>query len=325
MSTHVFKVDEADQRRRLDVYLAQHLAQAPSRNFVKKLLEADCVLVNQKAVKAHYKVHQGDEVSVRIPEESLSPPDIEAQDIPLNIFYEDDFLLAVNKPAGMLVHPAHGCYSGTLVNALLFHCDHLSDVNTSFRPGIVHRLDKETSGLLLVAKDNATHTHLARQFQEHQVKKHYAALVAGEVEFDEGVIDAPVARHLYQREKQDVAYTPGAKEAVTFYKVVKRYHGVSLVHLFPKTGRTHQLRVHMSHKGHPILGDEKYGRKGSFPRLALHAQGIGFRHPHYGCFLEFLCKTPREFLEKVDLETGDFRMSSNPIVPDGCNLKNGFD
>ncbi|OGX38188.1 MAG: hypothetical protein A3G91_00045 [Omnitrophica WOR_2 bacterium RIFCSPLOWO2_12_FULL_50_9] len=301
MSTHVLKVDAENHHKRLDAYLAQHLAQAPSRSFVKKLIEADCVLVNRKTVKAHYNVHEGDEVHVRIPDELLPPQDIEAQDIPLDIFYEDDFLLAVNKAAGMLVHPAQGCYSGTLVNALLFHCDRLSDVNTSFRPGIVHRLDQETSGLLLVAKDNVTHAHLARQFQEHQVKKHYTALVAGEVEFDEGVIDAPLGRHVYQRGKQDVVYTEGAKEAVTFYKVVKRHHGVSLVHLFPRTGRTHQLRVHMSHEGHPILGDEKYGRKGSFPRLALHAQGIGFRHPHYGCFLEFLCKMPREFLEKVDI------------------------
>ena len=201
----------------------------------------------------------------------------------------------------MLVHPAQGIYSGTLVNALLFHCRQLSDFNGSSRPGIVHRLDKETSGLMIAVKDNQTHAQLARQFQKHKVKKQYVALVEGEVEFDEGIIDAPLGRHPVHHDLRDVQYNDAAKNAVTFYRVIKRHKGVTLLSLFPKTGRTHQLRVHMNHIHHPILGDAKYGRKGSFPRLALHARAIGFEHPHWKCFLEFSCRPPREFLQKVGL------------------------
>ena len=153
---------------------------------------------------------------------------------------------------------------------------------------LVHRLDKETSGLMLAVKDNQTHAQLARQFQKHKVKKQYIALVEGEVEFDEGIIDAPLGRHSVRHDLRDVQYDDAAKDAVTFYRVIKRHKGVTLVSLFPKTGRTHQLRVHMNHIHHPILGDTKYGRKESFPRLALHAQAIGFEHPHWKCFLEYI-------------------------------------
>ncbi|MBI5149879.1 MAG: RluA family pseudouridine synthase [Candidatus Omnitrophica bacterium] len=322
MSITTLKVEPEHHHERLDVYLTQALVDVPSRSFVQKLLGKGCVRVNQKEAKAHYKVQQADVISVDIPAGALEPQPIEPENIPLDIFYEDESLLVVNKPCGMMVHPAQGHNSGTLVNALLFHCRQLSDfngltrpdssgglltidpersrrVNTAVRPGIVHRLDKETSGLLVVAKDNATHAQLASQFQKHRVKKHYVALVEGEVEFDEGIIDAPLGRHAVHHDLRDIRYDDSAKEAVTFYRVIKRHQGVTLISLFPKTGRTHQLRVHMDHIGHPILGDDKYGRKTNFPRLALHAQSLGFQHPARKCFMEFSCRTPREFLEKV--------------------------
>ncbi len=301
MSTYALKVEPEHDRERLDVYLTQALPDIPSRSFVQKLLEAGAVSVNKEKVKAHYKVHVGDNINVDVAQELLDPHPILSEKIPLDIFYEDEFLLVINKPAGMLVHPAQGIYSGTLVNALLFHCRQLSDFNMALRPGIVHRLDKETSGLMIAVKDNQTHAQLARQFQKHKVKKQYVALVDGEVEFDEGIIDAPLGRHSIHHDLRDVQYDDAAKEAVTLYRVIKRHKGVTLIALFPKTGRTHQLRVHMNHIHHPILGDAKYGRKGSFSRLALHAQAIGFEHPHWKCFLEFSCRPPKEFLQKVGL------------------------
>ncbi len=324
MSTYALKVDPEHDQERLDVYLTQALPDIPSRSFVQKLLEAGSVLVNKKQAKAHYKVRVGDNINVDVAAELLDPHPILPEDIPLDIFYEDEFLLVINKPAGMLVHPAQGVYSGTLVNALLFHCAQLSDfngstrphssgglltinpergrrVNTALRPGIVHRLDKETSGLMIAVKDNQTHAQLARQFQKHIVKKQYIALVDGEVEFDEGIVDAPLGRHSIHHDLRGVQYDDAAKDAVTFYRVIRRHNGVTLVSLFPKTGRTHQLRVHMNHIHHSILGDAKYGRKGSFPRLALHAQAVGFQHPHWKCFVEFSCRPPKEFLQKVGL------------------------
>jgi 23S rRNA pseudouridine1911/1915/1917 synthase len=169
------------------------------------------------------------------------------------------------------------------------------------RPGIVHRLDRETSGLLLVAKDNITHTKLAKQFQRRTIKKRYSALVEGEIEFDEGVIHEPIGRHPLHREKKAVQFDERAKDSKTFYHVIKRNNGVTLVSLCPETGRTHQLRVHMSYLGHPILGDEKYGRKKSFHRLALHAQEIGFHHPKTKQYIKFSLRTPKEFLDRVGL------------------------
>lgn len=301
MSIYALKVEPEHDRERLDVYLTRALPDVPSRSFVQKLLEAGAVLVNKEKVKARYKVRAGDDVQVDVAQELFDPHPVAPENIPLDIFYEDEFLLVINKPAGMLVHPAQGIYSGTLVNALLFHCRQLSDFNTALRPGIVHRLDKETSGLMIAVKDNQTHAQLARQFQKHKVKKQYIALTEGEVEFDEGVIDAPLGRHPVHHDLRDVRYDDAAKEAVTFYRVIKRHKGVTLVSLFPKTGRTHQLRVHMAHIHHPILGDAKYGRKGNFPRLALHAQAVGFEHPRWKCFLEFSCRPPVEFLQKAGL------------------------
>jgi len=299
MPTHSLKVGEEHDRVRLDVFLTQVLPDGPSRTFVQKLINFGHVLVNEAAVKAHHKVAAGDDVHVDIPEDFLTPQYAEPEDIPLDIFYEDDYLMAVNKPRGMTVHPAQGCYTGTLVNALLHHSVQLSQVNDRMRPGIVHRLDKETSGLMLVAKDNITHTKLAKQFKRHEVKKQYIALVEGAIEFDEGIVNAPIGRHPLHREKKAVQFDEAAKDSMTLYRVIKRHKGVTLVALFPKTGRMHQLRVHMSHLGHPILGDDKYGKKKSFPRLALHAQAIGFCHPRTKTYLELFAKAPKEFLTKA--------------------------
>lgn len=293
-------IDSENNGLRLDIYLTQHLEDIPSRSFIKKLIDASCIQVNGKVViKPGHKVHTGDKIDVTIPDSFLEPDNLEPENIPLDIFYEDDDLVIINKPIGIVVHPAKGNYTGTLANALKYHFENLSDFNSDFRPGIVHRLDEETSGLLLVAKDNITHTKLAKQFQRHEIQKRYVALVEGNVEFDEGVIDAPLGRHPKHHEKRDVQYTDEAKEAITYYQVLKRANGATLIALFPQTGRTHQLRVHMAHLGHPILGDSKYGKKSNFPRMALHAQSIGFTHPRTKTYFEFFSKTPPEFLEKV--------------------------
>ena len=300
MAIHVLKVKEDSANIRLDVFLTQHLTDVPSRTFIKKLIENGHVKVNEKLAKAHYKIESGDEVFVDVSDDFLKPQYIAPEKIPLDVFYEDEYLIVINKPIGMTVHPANGCYTGTLVNALLNYSVNLSDANSEMRPGIVHRLDKETSGLIVIAKDNITHTKIAKQFQRHAINKKYIALVEGEVEYDEGKIDAPLGKHPKYHEKRSVQYDDSAKNSVTIYKVIKRHKGVTLVSLMPKTGRTHQLRVHMAHIGHPILGDDKYGKKSNFPRLALHAESIGFQHPITKHYVEFSSVPPKEFLEKVN-------------------------
>lgn len=302
MPVYRLKVDADNNHERLDVYLTGRLPDVPSRNFIKKLIDNGHVKINEAVSKAHHKVAAGEDILVEVPDDFLTPQYIEPENIPLDVFYEDQFIMVVNKPTGMLVHPAQGCYTGTLVNALLYRAVHLSDVNDKMRPGIVHRLDQETSGLILVAKDNITHTRLAKQFKRREVKKKYMALVQGEIEFDEGVVDVPIGRNFKHRDKKDVVFDEEAKDAVTRYKVIKRHHNMTLVALFPKTGRTHQLRVHMKYLGHPILGDSKYGKQSTFPRLALHAQAVGFKHPMTKRYIEFSTRVPAEFLEKVNLK-----------------------
>lgn len=299
MLTHSLVVAPEFNNVRLDVFLTQNLENVPSRTYVKKLIEAGQVMIDNEILKANYKVSEGETVEVILESPLGEDPNIDPEDIPLDIFYEDEHLLIVNKPIGMMVHPATGIYTGTLVNALLYHCKNLSDANSAERAGIVHRLDKETSGLMIVAKDNQTHVRLGRQFEKHQIRKRYVALVEGRVEFDQGVIEAALGRHPVHREKKAVSFDEAAKEAVTYYEVLKRTEDATLIALFPKTGRTHQLRVHMAHLRHPILGDDKYGRKATFARLALHAQSIGFVHPITKQWLEFSAKIPKEFLERV--------------------------
>ncbi len=307
MVVETLRVRADGMSQRLDIFVAKNFPRIPSRTFAQRLIDAQQVLVNGKNEKCGYKVELDDEIVVDL---ALSEGGqaVAAENIPLNIFYEDQWLLIVNKPIGMLVHPVHGHHGGTLVNALMHHCRNLSDVNLSddeddpfdaalIRPGIVHRLDRETSGLLVVAKDNHTHVHLAKAFERRQVKKKYLALVKGRIEFDEGVIDAALGRHPHHRDKKAVVRDETGKAAVTLYRVVKRFGDkATLVSLFPKSGRTHQLRVHMAHLGHPILGDEKYGEAKSFSRMALHAQSLGFYHPHLKDSVEFSTAVPSEFL-----------------------------
>lgn len=297
MSTTYLKVSESDHHTRLDVFLTEHTDSDFSRSFIKKLIVQSHVKVNEEVVKPNYLVCQGDDVAITIPTNFAMPSYAEPEDIPLNIFYENERFLVVHKPIGMLVHPASGRHSGTLVNALRHHQIQLSDFNSDqLRPGIVHRLDEDTSGLMIIAKDNITHTKLAKQFQKRLVRKRYVAVVNGYVDFDEGVIDAPIGQHPKHRDKKAVRFDESARESKTVYKVLNRANGVTLIALFPRTGRTHQLRVHMKYLGHPILGDSKYGKRSSFSRLALHAQAIGFRHPDTKKWVEFYSRIPQEFL-----------------------------
>jgi len=290
-------VQEEYKDLRLDVYLANAMPEVPSRMFIKKMIEAGQVKVNGHPEKSKYKVAAGDQIEADINEEDFAPKDILAEKMELNIFYEDDDLVVINKPEGLTVHPASGSQSGTLVNGLMYRYQELSDVNGPVRPGIVHRLDRDTSGLILIAKTNVAHARLGRQFEKHTIMKRYVARVQGKVQFDQGIIDVPLEQHKKYHDQRQVASEGRGKAAITLYQVLKRFPKSTLIALYPQTGRTHQLRVHMKHLGHPILGDEKYGRKESFPRLALHAQSIGFIHPITKAPIEFSCPTPKEFLE----------------------------
>ena len=292
-----FHVEEAYEGLRLDVYLTQLIENIPSRSFVEKLIDQGAVTIKNKKVKTNYKVTTNDEIIVDVDPSAWAKQDIKPEKIALNIFYEDADIAVINKPIGLTVHPATGDKGGTLVNALVYHFNELSDVNGDVRPGIVHRLDKDTSGLLLVAKTNVAHARLGRQFEKHTIYKRYVAVVQGKVQFDQGVIDIQIKRHVkYHDQRQVVKDGEEGKEAVTMYQVIKRGDKSTLIGLYPQTGRTHQLRVHMKHLGHPILGDDKYGRRESFSRLALHAQAIGFIHPTTKQYMEFACAIPKEFL-----------------------------
>lgn len=290
MEKQTFSVNQEAAQTRVDVFLTQQL-EGFSRTAIQKLIIEGRVGVNAKPIKPHHCLRAGDEVSIELPvkqESSLS-----AENIVLDIVYEDEDVIVINKPSGMVVHPGAGNTTGTLVNALLSHTKELSSINKE-RPGIVHRLDKETSGLLVVAKNNPTHLALAKQFRKHSIKRRYIALVQGQVTFKEGVIDAPIGRHPFQKKKMAVSFDSRTKEAQTNYRVLKRFPAFSLVELFPKTGRTHQLRVHLAYLEHPILGDSKYGNKDDFPRLALHAKDLGFFHPRKKEFVEFTSEVPLE-------------------------------
>lgn len=293
---HTHTVEEEYKDLRLDVYLANAIPEVPSRMFIKRMIEAGHVTVNGRREKVKYKVAAGDRIEADVNEEDFAPKDIPAEKMDLDIFYEDDDLAVINKPEGLTVHPASGSQSGTLVNGLMYRYKELSDVNGPVRPGIVHRLDRDTSGLILIAKTNVAHARLGRQFEKHTIIKRYVARVQGKVQFDQGVIEVPLERHKKYHDMRQVARGEGGKSAVTLYQVLKRFPKSTLVALFPQTGRTHQLRVHMVHLGHPILGDEKYGSKENFPRLALHAQSIAFLHPITKAYIEFSCPTPQEFL-----------------------------
>ena len=293
--THTVQEEYKDLR--LDVYLANAIPEVPSRMFIKKMIEAGQVKVNGQQTKVKYKVAAGDVIETDVNEEDFAPKDILAEKMELDIFYEDDDLVVINKPEGLTVHPASGSQSGTLVNGLMYRYQELSDVNGPVRPGIVHRLDRDTSGLILIAKTNVAHARLGRQFEKHTIIKRYVARVQGNVQFDQGVIDVPLEQHKKYHDQRQVAREGEGKAASTLYQVLKRFPKSTLMALYPQTGRTHQLRVHMKHLGHPILGAEKYGQRVSFSRLALHAQSIGFTHPITKAYIEFSCPTPQEFLK----------------------------
>ena len=280
--------------KRIDVFVAQNTDY--SRNSVQLLLEDNKISVNGKNVSKSYKMKSGDILEIIV--EEAKDVGIEAEDIPLDIYYEDKDLLVVNKPKGMVVHPANGNESGTLVNALMFHCkDSLSGINGEIRPGIVHRIDKDTSGLLVVAKNDIAHEHLAKQFKEHSINRIYYAIVYGNVKEESGDIEAPIGRHKTDRKKFCITETI-SKYAFTHYGVVDKLNGFTLVKLKLKTGRTHQIRVHMQSKGHPLAGDPVYGPKNCITELkgqALHAGVLGFIHPTTGEYIEFSSPWPTEF------------------------------
>lgn len=296
-----FEIDENLADERIDKVIAS--LTDGTRSFVQKNIEQGNVFVNGKAVSKNYRCSFGDEISV-----SLSEPvklDIKAENIPLDIRYEDDCLLVVNKPKGMVVHPAPGNYSGTLVNALMYHCgDSLSGINGVIRPGIVHRIDKDTSGLLIVAKNDMSHNFLAEQIKEHSFTREYRAVIVGHLKESSGTVDAPIGRNPKDRKKMAVT-DKNSKNAVTHYQVLEEFNGYSLVKLNLETGRTHQIRVHMSYLGHPVAGDELYGGKRKDDGLngqCLHAGLIGFIHPETKEYIEICAEYPpyfEDFLRRI--------------------------
>lgn len=278
---------------RVDKYISDNIAEL-TRSAVQGLLDKGNVLVNGRTVSKSCKLKGGEELTVTLPEPQ--PMDAIPEDIPLEIVYEDSDLLVVNKPKGMVVHPAHGNYTGTLVNALLYHCGgSLSGINGVIRPGIVHRIDKNTSGLLIVAKNDTAHLHLAAQIKEHSFTREYEAVASGYFKETSGTIDAPIGRHKIDRKKMCVTQE-NSRNAVTHYEVLHQFGGYAHVRLRLETGRTHQIRVHLAYIGHPILGDDVYGKpyKG-IEGQCLHARKIGFIHPKTGEYLEFTSELPDYF------------------------------
>lgn len=272
-----------------------------SRSYLQKLLKDQGVTVNGKIVKANYKLQAGDLVQTTVPD--LSEPDILPENIPLDILYEDDDVLVVNKPKGMVVHPANGHTSGTLVNAIMYHCQgNLSGINGVMRPGIVHRIDKDTTGALLVCKNDTAHRDLAQQLKDHTIKRRYRAIVSGNLKEDEGTVEGPIGRHPVDRKKMAINYKNG-KDAVTHYKVLERFGNATYIECRLETGRTHQIRVHMTSLGHPLLGDEIYGSGKNPYHLqgqTLHAMVLGFVHPRTGEYMEFSAPLPEYFLNLLE-------------------------
>jgi 23S rRNA pseudouridine1911/1915/1917 synthase len=289
------EVQSADAGQRLDRFLAQALP-AFSRARLQTLIRENFVTVNGKPARPRDPVRARAVVEVREPE--VTKIDAQPESMPLDILFEDDDLVVLNKPAGLVVHPGAGHQEHTLVNALLAHCKNLSVIGGEERPGIVHRLDKETSGVLVIAKNDATHRDLSKQFAERTTGKTYLALVAGTPRQKAGTIDAPIARHPVHRQRMSIARR-GGRPAKTDYRVLESNGDVSLVECTIHTGRTHQIRVHLHHLGHPVFGDKVYGgkRAGNFPRQMLHAWKLSFRHPRTGESMTFTASVPKDFVE----------------------------
>ena len=295
------KASEENKNQRLDAFLASSL-DGLTRSQATRLIESGEVAVNGRAVSKSYKLAGGEDIAVTLPE----PEPVEAvpQDIPLDVVYEDADVIVVNKPSGMVVHPAPGHPDGTLVNALLYHCaGTLSGVGGALRPGIVHRIDRDTSGLIIAAKNDAAHQYLSAQLADHTLARTYECIVVGALREDRGTVDAPIARHPTDRKR--MAVVAGGREAVTHWEVIARYPGYTHVRCRLETGRTHQIRVHMAYIGHPILGDTVYGAKKEVPGLTgqcLHAVGLRFLHPRTHEVVELSCPLPDEFtrmLQKI--------------------------
>ncbi|WP_332455193.1 RluA family pseudouridine synthase [Paenibacillus crassostreae] len=288
-----FIVEEGSGKERIDKYITEVWGEDVSRSQVQLWINGDHVKVNGNTVKANYKLSVGDQIEVIVPEPTLV--EIIAQDIPLEVVYEDQDLIVVNKPRGMVVHPAPGHSSGTLVNALMYHCKDLSGINGELRPGIVHRIDKDTSGLIMAAKNDKSHASLAAQLKEHTVTRRYIALVQGSIGHDQGTVDAPIGRDPLDRKMYTVK-EKNSKQAVTHFTVQERLGDYTLLELKLETGRTHQIRVHMKFIGHSLVGDPIYGRgKGiKFGGQALHAAVLGFNHPSSGEYLEFNADIPQD-------------------------------
>jgi len=282
---------------RIDKFLSEQCEEL-SRSFLQKIIKSGEVFVNGKPVKASYKVAEGDLISFEVPE--AVEPEIAAEEMPLDILYEDPDVILINKPKGMVVHPAAGHYSGTLVNGLLYHCkDELSGINGVMRPGIVHRIDMDTTGVLIVCKNDRAHSAIAAQLKEHSITRRYQAIVHGVIKEDEGTVDAPVGRHPQDRKKMCVNYKNG-KNAVTHYRVLNRFRNFTHIECRLETGRTHQIRVHMASIGHPLLGDAVYGPSKCPYKLqgqTLHAGVLGFVHPGTGEYMEFSAPLPEYFEE----------------------------
>lgn len=302
-----YKIEADDIGTRLDIFVQSKLEL--TRNAVQKLIEGGNILVNGIPSKTGYRLRTGDVIDISLPE--LSEAEILPQDLPLDVIYEDADLIVINKPKGMVVHPAAGHSNGTLVNALLHHCKgSLSGINGIMRPGIVHRIDKDTSGLLVVAKNDRAHNALAEQFAAHSIAREYYALVHGGLKEDEGTIDAPIARHKIHRKK--MAIMPDGKRAVTYWNVLERLGRYTLIKCTLETGRTHQIRVHMASIGRPVLGDAVYGsEKQPFKTdgQVLHANLLGFIHPTSKEYMKFTAPLP-DYFERV-LSSIGFKATSN--------------
>lgn len=292
-----FVITEIEKKERLDKYVLEKTPEI-TRSYIKILIDEGYITVNNRKVKSGYSLKTGDIIEVTLKDESVS--DIKAEDIPLNIIYEDDDIIIVNKEKGMVVHPANGNYTGTLVNSLMYsHKDKLSGINGDIRPGIVHRIDKDTSGVLVVAKNDNAHKRLSDIFKVHDIKREYIALVKGIVKEDTKTIDLPIGRSIKDRKKMAVT-NKNSRNAITHIEVLKRFYlsNVTLIKATLETGRTHQIRVHMSYINHPLVGDEVYGKKDTKFKVSgqmLHAKLLGFKHPTTNKYVEFDSELPEEF------------------------------
>lgn len=289
----ILEITENQAGERIDRFLAD--SQDLTRSFLQKILKEGEVIVNGKSVKANYKLRKGDRIEFEIPE--AVEPDIVAEDIPLSILYEDADVLVVDKPKGMVVHPAAGHYSRTLVNAVMYHCKgELSGINGVLRPGIVHRIDRDTTGSIIICKNDMAHNEIARQLKEHSINRRYRAIVTGVLKDEEGTIEGAIGRDKKDRKK--MAITADGKPAVTHYRVLQRFKRYTYVECVLETGRTHQIRVHMASIGHPLLGDEVYGRRSDKYKCegqCLHAMTLGFHHPRTGEYIEVNAPLPPYF------------------------------